>query len=392
MASSYRAERVLREVGSMERAKVDNGPRVTTRARCRKAARDSLPVDPTVLAHVFSALRVHHGPIALETACAVCTSWHERVTESNYLDEEPDLLIGELRSGDKPYRFDRPHDVIFLPCGDICVADCDNFRLQVVSREGIYVRDVRLSGGTSCPTGVAMGSGEALFVVEHGAHQVSKLRRGSSSGHRHASAGSWGGGDGQLRHPWGVAVLNKRVVVSDAGNDRLCVFEHDKLTWLFNVGQSGRKPGEFCEPRGMAVDGDDLYVADHRNHRVQVFECAGGAAGGLRPKRVIGGGPSAVAGRFNGPSGVCIANGKLHVAETAGQRLQVLTLAGLPLQTLGGCGPLSGVCADDEHVCATSLEGESALTLWSRMPPPESMEMISERNEVAKKRLSLSKA
>ena len=44
--------------------------------------------------------------------------------------------------------------------------------------------------------------------------------------------------------------------------------------------------------------------------------------------------------------------------------LQVLTLDGLPLQALKGGGPLSGICADEDHVCATSLEGDHAITIW----------------------------
>ena len=182
----------------------------------------------------------------------MCRRWHERVAGGAQLDEDPDNLIGELRSGDKPHRFDRPHDALFLPNGDICIADCDNFRLQVVSREGYYMREVPLSGGTSCPTGVADGD-NYLYVVEHGAHQVSKLRKSSSSGHRHAVAGSWGGGDGELRHPWGLTVSNKRVYVTDQGNDRVSVFDADKLKWLFSFGSSGSKQGEFSSPRGVCA-------------------------------------------------------------------------------------------------------------------------------------------
>ena len=269
---------------------------------------DSLPLESDLLVHVFTALSMHHGPSSLETASAVCRRWHERVAGAAQLDDDPDNLIGELRSGDKPHRFDRPHDALFLANGDICVADCDNFRLQVVSREGYYIREVSLSGGTSCPTGVADGD-NYLYVVEHGAHQISKLRKSSSSGHRHAVAGSWGGGDGELRHPWGAVVAGKRVWVTDQGNDRVSVFDVDKLKWLFSFGSSGSKPGELSSPRGICAHtpSNELFVCDFRNHRVQVFSTKDADKGKCAPVRIIGGGGrvlgSATAGRFNGPSG-----------------------------------------------------------------------------------------
>ena len=273
-----------------------------TRGRMKKEVRESLPLDSNLLVHVFTSLSLNHGPIALETASAVCRRWHERVEGRSCVDEDPDNCIGELRSGDKPHRFDRPHDALFLPNGDVCVADCDNFRLQVVSRTGYYIREVPLDGGTSCPTGLA-ASGESLFVVEHGSHRVSKLRKSSSSGHRHASAGSWGSGDGELRHPWGVAVHQKRVYVTDQGNDRISVFSTDGLKFLFSFGQRGNQPGEFREPRGIDVHGSELYVADHRNHRIQVFNLAEATEGVCPFVRMIGSGESSTVGRFNGPSG-----------------------------------------------------------------------------------------
>ena len=88
----------------------------TTR-RQRLKHSDSLVVEPKVLVHVLSAVQRHsflwNGDLA--AAARVCQSWHDRVVGARQLEDEPDNAIGELRSGDKPYRFDRPHDVIFLP-------------------------------------------------------------------------------------------------------------------------------------------------------------------------------------------------------------------------------------------------------------------------------------
>ena len=114
-----------------------------TRRQQKKVDQASLPLDPSVLVHVLAELDLEAD---VHSASAVCRCWKERVDASSRIDDDPDCVVGELRSGDKPYRFDRPHDAIFLPNGDVMVADCDNFRLQVYSREGCYLREIKLSG------------------------------------------------------------------------------------------------------------------------------------------------------------------------------------------------------------------------------------------------------
>lgn len=69
------------------------------------------------------------------------------------------------------------------------------------------------------------------------------------------------------------------------------------------------------------------------------------------------------------------------MAEVGGERLQVLSLAGLPLQAIKGHGPLSGVCVDEDHCCATCLEGDHALVLWSVLPPAPSLGLIAANRE-----------
>ena len=62
---------------------------------------------------------------------------------------------------------------------------------------------------------------------------------------------------------------------------------------------------------------------------------------------------------------MCIANELLYVAELGAERVQILSLDGLPLQTVAACGPVSGVCADDEYVCVTMLTGDHALAFYT---------------------------
>ncbi len=48
-------------------------------------------------------------------------------------------------------------------------------------------------------------------------------------------------------------------------------------------------------------------------------------------------------------------------------RLQVLTLDGLPCQTIEFDGPVSGLCADGKMVAATQLEGSTAVSFFNTM-------------------------
>jgi hypothetical protein len=66
---------------------------------------------------------------------------------------------------------------------------------------------------------------------------VSKLR--AVSGTVIATAGGWGGGDGELRHPWGVALAGQSLFVMDAGNSRVCCFSALQLTFKYAFGEHG---------------------------------------------------------------------------------------------------------------------------------------------------------
>ena len=125
-------------------------------------------------------------------------------------------------------------------------------------------------------------------------------------------------------------------------------------------GGQGAGPGEFSDPNGIAVTGDRVFVADSRNHRIQVFTRAGAfidqwpvpeegrpmnldvAEGRLYAAdywndviRVYAldsgdlldsiGGPGDGPGRFRNPGGVAVGpDGHLFVADFANQRIQKL--------------------------------------------------------------------
>ena len=135
---------------------------------------------------------------------------------------------------------------------------------------------------------------------------------------------AWGGpgsGPGQFNDPTGIAVAGQEVFVSDARNARIQVFDLDG-----NFKRAFPAPGETAvklgRPMNLTVANDELYVADYWTDRIEVFALDG------RHRRTIGkagNGP----GEFKSPGGVAVApNGDLYVVDFYNQRVQHLRADG----------------------------------------------------------------
>ncbi|MFQ5764357.1 MAG: NHL repeat-containing protein [Rhodospirillales bacterium] len=132
-----------------------------------------------------------------------------------------------------------------------------------------------------------------------------------------AAWGGKGGASGKFDDPTGIAVAGDEVFVADARNGRIQVFDLDG-NFKRQFGRPGDGPGELGRPMNLAVAGDALYVPEYFNDRIQVFGLDG------TPRRIIGGageGP----GRFRAPGGVAVApDGDLFVVDFYNQRVQRL--------------------------------------------------------------------
>lgn len=61
------------------------------------------------------------------------------------------------------------------------------------------------------------------------------------------------------------------LIASAKSTHRLVVFDADSGERLREIGSEGAAPGEFNRPNGLAVYGDQLFVVERDNHRVQVL-------------------------------------------------------------------------------------------------------------------------
>ena len=157
-----------------------------------------------------------------------------------------------------------------------------------------------------------------------------------------------------------VVDAHGRQYFSDEFNHRVVVEDVTGRTWSF--GQPGHGAGDLRFPRGLAIESaatleaTRVFVADTWNHRIQVFDGAGRL-------QFAFGGRGNKAGQFHAPAGVVIAYPALPgegergarealpvlvVADQWNSRVQVFTLEGAWLATLGRTGEVfqSGAAAE----------------------------------------------
>lgn len=262
--------------------------------------------------------------------------------------------------------------------GGVVVGDTSNNRVQSFKPDGtstgVFGTNARGPGLFMLPRSVAVANDGSLWVADTFSDRIQKL---SASGAPLASYGrvstfgpAEGGGLGQFRNPYGVAVdrATGHVYVADTGNNRVQRF--DGQTWsvvggtTFNaprgvwisaaskvfVADTGndrvvrldgstwiRVGSGYSRPEAIAGFGSTLYVADTGNSRVARVDAANG-----RKKPALAGSGSG-AGQVREPEGVAVdANGVVLVSDTGNDRIQRFSSSGAFVDSWGGNGTAAG--------------------------------------------------
>lgn len=158
------------------------------------------------------------------------------------------------------------------------------------------------------PVNAKLDSTGRLWVLDSTNSRLSYSADGSSS---REGWGGVGGENTEFRSPEGLAVSGEDVYVADTWNHRISHFTRGG-EWKGTV--SG-----FMGPRGIAVGKDgSVWVADTGNHRVVKYDAA------LKNENVVGK-PGKEPGEFKGPVGIAIGpSGTVYVADTGNRRIQAL--------------------------------------------------------------------
>ncbi len=162
------------------------------------------------------------------------------------------------------------------------------------------------------PRDAAVDGRGRIWVADFG---HSRLRLFDAEG---GYLGGWGGrGDGnyQLREPCGVAVRGEDLFVADTWNGRVLSFT---LAGAWKAAARG-----LYGPRGIAAAGDGtVWVTDTGNHRVVAYDT------GLSQPRFVGR-KGSEPGEFDSPVGIATGpDGSVYVCDTGNQRIQVLSPEG----------------------------------------------------------------
>jgi len=136
---------------------------------------------------------------------------------------------------------------------------------------------------------------------------------------------------GYFSYPQFIAVGDDgSIYVSDLGNKRVQKFSSNG-EYISEWGNSGKQPGEFHYPSGIAVSGESVFVADRELNRIQKFSTDGDFITEWGEK-----------GKYDGqlffPNGIAVNNGSVYVADTGNQRIQIFSTDGEFISSFGSSG------------------------------------------------------
>ena len=170
------------------------------------------------------------------------------------------------------------------------------------------------------------------------------------------SFGSSGSGAGQFSGPEQVAVVGNDVFVADFGNHRIQRFNRNTGAYISQFGAFGSGAGQFNSPSGLAYNASNgmLYVSDVGNDRVQMFETTGVYRGQF-------GAPGSGNGQLNNPYAIAIDSfGRVHVADSVNNRVSVFNASGTWQRhsAIGITGPLGIAIDRSDMMWVTSTSGD----------------------------------
>jgi len=266
-------------------------------------------------------------------------------------------------------RFKVPTGITIDATGNLYVADAANHLIRKVTPKGevsTLAGNYAATGSFACdsrihpgfadgqgriaqfhyPTSITIDAAGNLYVTDAANHRIRKVTpEGEVST---LTGGKRGFADGrgsvaQFNYPAGIAIdAEGNLYVTDRGNSRIRKVTPEGEVSTLAGGEQGFADGQgsvarFHHPEGIAIDAaGNLYVADHRNHRIRKVTPEGEVstlAGDIE-------GFADEQGRFAGPSGIAVdATGNLYVTDMGNHRICKITPKG-EISTLAGNGEL----------------------------------------------------
>ena len=157
----------------------------------------------------------------------------------------------------------------------------------------------------------------------------------------------------ELLDPTATA-LNKaetKLFISDTDNNRIQVRSYPDMKTLTCFGSEGSQPGQFSHPYGLCIARGRLYVADCKNNRIQVLKEDGS------PLQIIGQHGTRL-GQLIHPYDVKVdESGRVYVSDSANFRIQIFSEQGKAIKVFGSKGTKGGqfCCPLGLHLTSTEV-------------------------------------
>ena len=174
-------------------------------------------------------------------------------------------------------------------------------------------------GGMIWPTCIVLDDDENVFLSDENLQRITKY---DPEGTPVAYWGEIGNREGQFDQPSGLLIRGDQILVVDSRNNRIQVYTLDGK-FVTQWGTQGIGDGEFNLPWGISGDSEDnIYVADWRNDRIQKFTSDG-------EHMATFGETGSGEGQLSRPAHLAVDNdGHMYIADWGNQRLQVLDAEG----------------------------------------------------------------
>ena len=223
----------------------------------------------------------------------------------------------------------KPCGLSFDHHGNLLVADTHYFRVLIYTPEGQLLEDRTIGGVNGHEPGqfffvtdAVQDSRDNYYICEYG--DFDRIQKFSRSGKFLLQWGRHGSEPGEFSQPRGMAIDRQdQLFVTDACNHRIQVFDvaTDPPRLVRMWGVPGRAPGQLRYPYGIELDGrGHIYIAEFGNSRVQKFTVDGKYVGHW-------GSPGRRDGELNQPWALALdSRGRLHVLDTYNHRVQRIRL------------------------------------------------------------------
>ncbi len=257
-------------------------------------------------------------------------------------------------------RFNFPISVAVDGSGNVFVADSENRTTRKITPDGVVTTFAGSPADFYAPSAIAADKAGNVFVADLGNHTIKMITPAgvlSTLAGRVNSAGSLDGVGSLARfnHPRGVAADGSgNLYVADNDNHtirKIVVASGLVSTLAGSAGNSGSADGtgsaaRFNHPWGLTVDSSgSLYVVDGENLTIRRITIAGvvTTVAGSPGNRGFADGTGSDA-RFDMPSGIAAAGGKIYIADTTNAAIRIGRPALADVATIDAAtGPTGGI-------------------------------------------------